>query len=113
MANFSIPWVETDFRRKTGHLSKLQGEAYRALLFACFERGGVLPDDDKKLAQICDIDIRTFRKNKAVLQAFFYDGWHHRRIDEDLARIEAVHIKRSIAGQKGVVARLIKGARRR
>lgn len=110
-----MPWVEADFRRKTQLLTRMQANAYRNLLQACFDAGGELPDDDKKLAQICDIDIRTWRKHRPVVLSFFYrtvDGWRQRRIDDDLARLADLHQKRSAAGQKGVVARMIKQARR-
>lgn len=116
MANFSMPWVEADFRRKTQHLRRFQREAYRSLLQACWDGHGTLPDDDGLLAKICDIDVRAFRKHREVLLGFFYHSegshWRHQRIDEDLNRIEIIHQKRSIAGQKGVVARMIKSARR-
>lgn len=115
MANFSMPWVEADFRRKTQHLSRFQREAYRSLLQACWDGDGTLPDNDKLLAKICDIDIRAFRKHREVLLAFFYRsdaGWRQQRIDQDLERLAVIHMKRSIAGQKGVVARVIKNARR-
>ena len=34
MANFSMPWVDADFRRKTQFLTRIQANAYRALSFA-------------------------------------------------------------------------------
>jgi uncharacterized protein YdaU (DUF1376 family) len=115
MPKFSMPWVETDFRRKTQRLTRFQRDAYRALLQACFERDGELFDSDKHFAQICDLDLRTWRKHRTVVLAFFYrcgDTWRHHRIDEDLLRIRVIHEKRSLAGQKGVVARVIRSARR-
>jgi uncharacterized protein YdaU (DUF1376 family) len=117
MANFSMPWVQADFDRKTLFLTRLQANAYRALLQACFDAGGELPDDDKRLSQICDLDVRTWRKHRSAVLAFFYlsEGghWRQTRIDHDLTRLADLHQKRSLAGKKGVVARLIKQARRR
>lgn len=104
MANFSMPWVEADFRRKTLTMSRLQREAYRSLLQACFDCEGVLPDDDKLLARICNLDVRTFRRHRPVLEPFFYtspDGWRHHRIDEDLARLAKQRDRLSAIGQKG------------
>lgn len=115
MANFSMPWVEADFRRKTAHLTRVQRDAYRSLLHACFDAGGELPDRDKTLERIVDLDSRTWRKHRPVVLGFFYrtaDGWRHQRVDEDIERIASIHKKRSSAGQKGVVARMIKQARR-
>lgn len=111
-----MPWVEADFRRKTIRLSRLQRDAYKALLQACFDCGGELPDDDKLLARICDLDVRTFRKHRAALRAFFYtspDGWRHHRIDEDLARLAKLHEQRSSAGQKGGLATAIRWHRKK
>lgn len=117
MANFSMPWVDADFRRKTRFLPRLQTNAYRDLLQACFDAGGELPDDDKTLAYICRLDIRTWRKHRSAVLAFFYQSegghWRQTRIDHDLTRLAELHQKRSLAGKKGVVARLIKEARRR
>ena len=104
MANFSMPWVQADFNRKTGRLTRVQRAAYRELLQACFDGGGELPDDDRLMARICDLDVRTFRKHRAVLLSFFYktvDGWRHSRIDDDLSKISTIKAHRSLAGQKG------------
>jgi uncharacterized protein YdaU (DUF1376 family) len=35
------------------------------------------------------------------LQAFFYDGWKHKRIDTELAKMEKVSARRAEAGFKG------------
>jgi uncharacterized protein YdaU (DUF1376 family) len=112
MANFSMPWVDADFRRKTLRLSRLQRTAYRDLLQACFDAGGELPDDDKLLARICDLDVRTFRKHRAVLQSFFYSGWRHHRIDEDLTKLADLKVKRALAGQKGGLATALRWYRK-
>lgn len=98
-----MPWVDADFRRKTTRLTRIQRAAYRDLLQACFDAGGDLPDSDKLLARICDLDIRTWRKHRPILQAFFYAGWRHRRIDQDLAKIANIKAQRAVAGQKGGV----------
>jgi uncharacterized protein YdaU (DUF1376 family) len=48
---------------------------------------GGLPDDDAALRRITlTIDPRVWRKMKPVLQAFFHDGWHHVRLDKEIAR---------------------------
>lgn len=89
---------------KTLRLSRVQRAAYKNLLEVCFQIGGELPNDDKKLAQICEIDVRTFRKHKSILLGYFYrtvDGYRHQRVDEDLERIATLKAKRSLAGQKG------------
>lgn len=104
MANFSMPWVDADFRRKTRALTRIERDAYKNLLQYCFDCEGEMPDSDKRLAQACDLDVRTFRKHKSVLMGFFYrtaDGWRNQRIDDDLAKIASLKEQRSLAGQKG------------
>jgi len=40
------------FRRKTTRLTKLQRNAYRDLLQACFDGNGILQDNNRRMAQI-------------------------------------------------------------
>lgn len=104
MANFSQPWVDPDFHRKTIHLTRVQKCAYEALLKACFAVGGTLPDSDSKLARICELDVRTWKKHRAVVLAFFYrvpEGWRQSRVDEDITRIEHKRSLARLAGAKG------------
>jgi uncharacterized protein YdaU (DUF1376 family) len=97
------PWMPLyvgDYLGDTGHLTTAQHGAY-LLLMMHYWRKGELPDDDRQLAKITKLPLRSWRDYRATLQDFFYDGWRHKRIDAELQRMTEVSAKRAIAGQKG------------
>jgi uncharacterized protein YdaU (DUF1376 family) len=97
------PWMPLyvgDYLGDTGHLTTAQHGAY-LLLMMHYWRKGELPDDDRQLAKITKLPLRTWRDYRSTLQDFFYDGWRHKRIDAELQRMTEVSAKRAIAGQKG------------
>jgi uncharacterized protein YdaU (DUF1376 family) len=97
------PWMPLyvgDYLGDTGHLTTAQHGAY-LLLMMHYWRKGELPDDDRQLAKITKLPLRTWRDYRATLQDFFYDGWKHKRIDAELQRMTEVSAKRAIAGQRG------------
>ncbi len=95
-----MPLYVGDYLGDTGHLSTTQHGAY-LLLMMHYWRKGELPEDDKQLAAITKLPLRVWQDSRETLQAFFYEGWHHKRIDTELARMEKVSAKRSEAGFKG------------
>lgn len=95
-----MPLYVGDYLGDTGHLSTTQHGAY-LLLMMHYWRKGELPDDDKQLAAITKLPLRIWLDSRDTLQAFFYEGWHHKRIDTELARMEKVSLRRSEAGYKG------------
>ncbi|HVX76054.1 MAG TPA: DUF1376 domain-containing protein [Bradyrhizobium sp.] len=97
------PWMPLyvgDYLGDTGHLTTAQHGAY-LLLMMHYWRKGELPDDDRQLAKITKLPLRTWRDYRATLQDFFHDGWRHKRIEAELRRMTEVSAKRAIAGQKG------------
>jgi uncharacterized protein YdaU (DUF1376 family) len=97
------PWMPLyvgDYLGDTGHLTTAQHGAY-LLLMMHYWRKGELPDDDRQLAKITKLPLRTWGEHRPVLQAFFHDGWKHKRIEAELARMMRVSEKRASAGQKG------------
>ena len=97
------PWMPLyvgDYLGDTGHLTTAQHGAY-LLLMMHYWRKGELPDDDVQLSKITKLPLRTWGDYRPVLQNFFYDGWRHKRIDTELARMTRISEKRAIAGQKG------------
>jgi len=95
-----MPLYVGDYLGDTGHLSTTQHGAY-LLLMMHYWRKGDLPDDDKQLAAIAKLPLRLWLDSKETLQAFFYDGWRHKRIDGELAKMEKVSARRAEAGFKG------------
>jgi uncharacterized protein YdaU (DUF1376 family) len=97
------PWMPLyvgDYLGDTGHLTTTQHGAY-LLLMMHYWRKGELPDDDRQLSKIAKLPLKTWCEYRATLQDFFYEGWKHKRIDAELARMMRVSEKRAIAGQKG------------
>jgi uncharacterized protein YdaU (DUF1376 family) len=97
------PWMPLyvgDYLGDTGHLTTTQHGAY-LLLMMHYWRKGELPGDDRQLAKIAKLPLKTWRDYRATLQDFFYDGWRHKRIDAELQKMTRVSEKRAIAGQKG------------
>jgi len=64
-------------------------------------RKGELPDDDRQLAKITKLPLKTWCEYRRVLQDFFHSGWRHKRIDVELDRMMRVAEKRARAGQRG------------
>ena len=97
------PWMPLyvgDYLGDTGHLTTTQHGAY-LLLMMHYWRKGELPDDDRQLAKITKLPLKTWRDYRPTLQDFFHEGWKHKRIDAELARMMRVSEKRAVAGQKG------------
>lgn len=91
-----MPLYIADYLKDTTHLGALESGAYLHLIMDYWQNGK-LPADDKLLARISKLTEREWRKLKPVLQAFFHDGWKHKRIDEELA--EVARIAESNAGK--------------
>jgi hypothetical protein len=53
------------------------------------------------LSKITKLPLKTWCDYRPTLQDFFHEGWRHKRIDAELARMVRVSEKRAIAGQKG------------
>lgn len=97
------PWMPLyvgDYLGDTGHLTTTQHGAY-LLLMMHYWRKGELPDDDRQLSKITKLPLKTWCEYRPTLQEFFHDGWKHKRIDAELAKMMRVSEKRAIAGQKG------------
>lgn len=95
-----MPFYVTDYLTDTGHLSTVQHGAYILLLVYYWTHGG-LPSDERQLANITRLNARQWHRHRATLQAFFYDGWKHKRVERELQKMIATSIKRAAAGSKG------------
>jgi uncharacterized protein YdaU (DUF1376 family) len=97
------PWMPLyvgDYLGGTGHLTTAQHGAYLPLMMH-YWRKGELPDHDRQLCKIVKLPLKTWCEYRATLQDFFYEGWKHKRIDAELAKMMRVSEKGAIAGQKG------------
>lgn len=81
-----MPLYIRDFLGDTAHLSAAQTGAYLCLIMDYWLHDG-LPDDDLKLAQIARVSPKAWRTMRPTIQAFFRDGWRHKRIDAELTKM--------------------------
>lgn len=95
-----MPLYIGEYLADTGHLTTTQHGAYLLLLMH-YWRKHELPEDDKQLAAIAKLPLRIWLDCKEVLQAFFYGGWRHKRVEQELIKRVAIAEKRAIAGAKG------------
>lgn len=80
------PWMPlyiADYLKDTTHLGALESGAYLHLIMDYWQNGK-LPPDDRQLARIAKMTDREWKQSKSTLQAFFHDGWKHKRIDGEL-----------------------------
>lgn len=90
------PWMPlyiADYLKDTTHLGALESGAYLHLIMDYWQNGK-LPDDNRQLARIAKMTDREWKAARSTLQAFFHDGWKHKRIDEELSHAEEVSSKR-------------------
>jgi uncharacterized protein YdaU (DUF1376 family) len=75
-----------DFHGDTQGMSATEVGAYMLLLMT-YWRIGSLPDDDASLRRIARTDFRQWKRMKPRLQRLFHDGWKHKRVEADLAKL--------------------------
>lgn len=100
MSRYWMPFYWGDYFRDTRHLTKLQHASYLMLIGHYWMHGG-LPEDDRQLATITMSTPRQWKRDKPVLQAFFHDGWKHKRIETELRRHAEKIARAKERGQKG------------
>ena len=88
----SRPWMPlyiADYRADTMRLSTVEHGAYLLLIMEYWRASG-LPDDDKQLARIAGLPVGQWKKMRPAIQAFFHDGWKHKRIYDELSKATKV-----------------------
>jgi uncharacterized protein YdaU (DUF1376 family) len=99
----SRPWMPLyvgNYIADTQHLTTLEHGAYMLLLMHYWTHGG-LPSDEKRLSLIAKLDLKTWRKVRTVLAAFFDPDWKHKRVDEELAKASDIReINRANAAKR-------------
>lgn len=93
-----MPLYVADYLADTGHLTMAEHGAY-ILLIMHYWQNGALPDDEKKIARICRASHREWETIRDTMADLFAENWRHKRIDEELARAEAIWDKRRAAGR--------------
>jgi uncharacterized protein YdaU (DUF1376 family) len=101
------PWMPlyiSDYLADTERLTTVQHGAYLLLIMHYWTTGG-LPADDRQLALITRLTTQSWmRWAKPVLASFFHvtdTHWHHKRIDQELAKRAELSMKRAVFGSRG------------
>ena len=102
-----MPLHVGDYLKETTHLDAPMHGAY-LLLRMHYWANGSLPDDDEQLARIARMSRTQWRKARPILQAFFHDGWRHKRIEKDIAEASESYEKFARAGRASGEARAAK-----
>ena len=100
MSHAWMPLYVGDYLGKTQRLSLAEHGAYMLLIMEYWQSRG-LPDDDAQLARICRVTDKEWKKVRPAIAPFFGEGWRHARVEEELAKADAKHMKRVSAGKSG------------
>ena len=100
MSRHWMPMYWADFKSDTEHLGALETGAYM-MLIGHYWMTGSLPDDDRRLARIARMTPDEWAEARDIIAEFFYDGWKHKRIEQELADAQAAYDRRANAGRRG------------
>lgn len=97
------PWMPlyvSDYMADTAHLTVTEHGAYLLLIMNYWHNGG-LPSDEGKIQRIAKMTNHQWAKSRDTLNAYFFDGWKHKRIEEEIAHaIEISEVRSANAKQK-------------
>jgi uncharacterized protein YdaU (DUF1376 family) len=93
-----MPLYVADYLRDTRRLTAAEHGAYLLLIMEYWTSGS-LPDDDRQLARITCMSAAEWRRSRPNVQAFFHDGWTHKRIDAELAKSADISSKRAASAK--------------
>lgn len=99
-----MPLYVADYMSDAAHLSTIEHGAYLLLIMTYWQKGGPLPNDDKKLARICRLGPAQWKRIKPQILEFFDVSvlqLSHSRINSELAKVR----DKSLKNRKGGLAR--------
>jgi uncharacterized protein YdaU (DUF1376 family) len=93
-----------DYARDTAHLSLLEDGAYRRMLDLCYRTEAPLPLERDKLYRLLRVKGHSEKLAVDVVLGEFFiegeDGWHQRRVEEELTRAHEKSAKASASAAK-------------
>ena len=95
-----MPLYVGDYLRDTRDLNTLQHGAYLLLIMHYWQHDA-LPTDDARLAAIAGLPVAQWRRIREPVQAKFAEGWRHKRIEAELAKLDRAVMQRRLAGRNG------------
>lgn len=96
-----MPLYVADYLADAAHLSTVEHGAYLLLIMTYWQTGSALPDDDKKLARICRLEPRSWKRIRPSISEFFEvsDGkWLQSRLERELSNVRAKSLKKRAGG---------------
>src|ERR1700704_903656 len=100
MSRAWMPLYVGDYLRDTRDLNTLQHGAYLLLIMHYWQHDA-LPSDDARLAAIAGVSVAQWRRIREPVQAKFSEGWRHKRIEAELAKVDRAFMQRRLAGRNG------------
>lgn len=94
-----MPLDVPDYLSDTGHLTTVQHGAYLLLIMHYWKRGA-LPEADDQLAAITRMTAAGWKQAKPIIQSFFFEGWKHKRVEQELAKAAEISSKRRHAAEQ-------------
>ena len=88
-----LPLYVGDYLRDTRDLNTLQHGAYLLLIMHYWQHDA-LPTDDARLAAIAGLPVAQWRRIREPVQAKFAEGWRHKRIEAELAKLDRAVMQR-------------------
>jgi uncharacterized protein YdaU (DUF1376 family) len=102
-----FPFYPADYLSKTQHLSTEEHGAYLLLLMYYWTHGK-LPSREDAVAKVTRLESRAWAKSRGTLKDFFFDGWKHKRMDEEIAKAIEISTRNSAnAKRRHVSGRLL------
>jgi uncharacterized protein YdaU (DUF1376 family) len=95
-----MPLYVGDYLRDTRDLNTLQHGAYLLLIMHYWQHDA-LPTDEARLAAITGLSVAQWRRIREPVQAKFSDGWRHKRIEAEIAKVDRAFMQRRQAGRSG------------
>lgn len=99
-----MPFYWGDYWRDTAHLSDAEHVSYLRLISHYWQHGS-LPPIDSRLARIAGRSASEWEEMRETLREFFSEGWHHARIERDMARQKEVNEANSERAKRAANAR--------
>lgn len=99
-----MPFYWGDYWRDTAHLSDAEHVSYLRLISHYWQHGS-LPPIDSRLARIAGRSASEWEEMRETLMEFFSEGWHHARIERDMARQKEVNESNSERAKRAANAR--------
>lgn len=103
-----MPFYTAEYMNDTAHLTMAEHGAYLLLIIHYWHTEKPLPDDDKKLAQICKTTLKGFRRIKLTVSLLFTHRGNtlvHKRIEKEIKEYyEKLDAKR-LSGKLGAEKR--------